>query len=679
KMKKYYPAYFIFQILFSSWLFLNSSPSFSQNSSGHQSTATHPVFPQQKINKALIELSQQETDPGSQNVLKTTGHQSGAFNVLKLSAEWEQPFDAGNITGKVQQAPDTIFVGDVPNDTLIITGTWTNNGPVLVFNDGVLIFQNANATVIGNMYVFQGGKLWADSSTLFFPQQYFYQRSLVVADSAFAQFDNCTLDYGGYSHSLMAAGSSTIIMNDVHNNDWTTAGAYGNSTITINGTNLGGEYILSDHANFNFSNVTTLLLWHYFPDTAVINYSFPPGDTVNSYTCSNSTPGITGIGYNVQADSCYNVWWGMMPVNGSDVTISNSVIRAIGAWFQFGDSVHVSGLVNNSSYTNFVAPLPDRNLHLINSDVQTWSLYIFDSSEVNITGCILGEVGSMGRSYVTASSMFCDGSGGYLWATDTSVTIASGSSATTTVRSERNGFMIYGYGSISNGTADAINNSLLIVVQSNLPQDPTPYDGSVAWFGNINGPATGFVNSSVTVIGSAWIDQGPLGSWMDFGLYKLYYNQGAGAWTAIDTGSTTEVSNAPLATWNTSGLTPGSYTLHLVLFNDLGDSVEATKPIILLPSILSVDEQQISESVRVFPNPSGSEIVFKFNLSKDEPVQLFIYDASGKIIKQFRETNFAAGEHQLTWEAQNTTSGIYYYRFFSPEKTENGKIELSGK
>jgi len=652
--------------------------SFSQNIPGIARTQ-HPVFPQQKINDALREASEQATESNNQNGSNAIEPQRGVLNLLKMLSEWRQPFNPGIISEKIEAAPDTVFVGDVPNDTLVISGNWTNNGPVFVFNDGVLIFQNANATIVGNMYVFQGGKIFADSSTLFFPQQYFYQRSLIVADTAFAQFDNCSFNYGGYSHNLVAAGNAVLVMNNANNNDWTTAGAYGNASITINGTNLGGEYILSDHANFNFSNVNTLLLWHYFPDTAVINYSFPPGDSVYSYTCNNGTPGISGIGYNVQADSCYNVWWGMMPVNGSDVTVSNSVIRTIGAWFQFGDSVNVSGLVNNSSYTNFVAPLPDRNLHLINSNVQTWSLYIFDSSVVNISGCILGEVGSMGRSWVTTSGFFCDGSGGYFWATDTSITIASGSSTTTTVRSERNGFMIFGYGSISNGTADAINNSMLIVVQSSVPQDPTPYDGSVAWFANMSQPNTGFVDASVTIVGSAWIDQGPLGSWMDFGMYKMYYSQGAGPYSVINAGSAIEVRNAALATWNTSGLLPGSYTLHLVLFNDLGDSVEANKSITLLPSILSVDEKQGDKFVTVSPNPTGSETVFKFHLSKNGHVQFFIYDSFGNIVKQLPEKNYSAGDHKITWNAEEVPNGIYYYSLFTAGSVVNGKVELAKK
>ena len=123
--------------------------------------------------------------------------------------------------------------------------------------------------------------------------------------------------------------------------------------------------------------------------------------------------GISGIGYQVSADSCHNVMWALMPVNGSDVTISNSNLRLIGCWFERGDVASVSGIFNNSNYSNYTAPLADRNLHLINTNVQTWSFYVFDSSQVDIDSCQLGEVGTQQSAFVHANNLLLDGSGGY--------------------------------------------------------------------------------------------------------------------------------------------------------------------------------------------------------------------------------------------------------------------------
>src|SRR5690349_6265197 len=128
-----------------------------------------PVFPQQQINKALnsFHLSNNkntsETTPATSLSLKSFWNSYNTLEKFRHSFRYDY---------NRNMAPDTVFVGVVPNDTLVINGNYFNNGPILVFNDGVLIFDHATATIIGDVYVFQQGRLLADSSTLNFPQQY---------------------------------------------------------------------------------------------------------------------------------------------------------------------------------------------------------------------------------------------------------------------------------------------------------------------------------------------------------------------------------------------------------------------------------------------------------------------------------------------------------------------------
>jgi membrane peptidoglycan carboxypeptidase len=75
----------------------------------------------------------------------------------------------------------------------------------------------------------------------------------------------------------------------------------------------------------------------------------------------------------------------------------------------------------------------------------------------------------------------------------------------------------------------------------------------------ISAPASGAtVSGTVTVTGRA--------ASTDFEWYRLEYGAGASpaTWTVIQE-STTSVTNSTLALWNTSGLTPGQYTLRLVV------------------------------------------------------------------------------------------------------------------
>ncbi len=560
---------------------------------------------------------------------------------------------------------DTAFVGGVPNDTLVITGNWTCNGPVYVFNDGVLIFNHANATILGDIYIWGHGTLLADSTQFHIPQAWFYQRSLLAIDSATLSLNQCSFEFSGMSHNFFFQGAAQVNMNHIYQNDWTTAGLWGNPQVNINDCNLMGEYIVSGTSHFHVSNSDTLLLWQHYPDSAIINTSYPAGALVNNYVANQLQPGHSGIGYEVQLDTCTNVWWGMMPVNGSDVTISNSSVRAIGCWFQHGDSVNASGLVNNSLYSNFTAPLPDRNLQFSNCNVQTWSLYVFDSSYLHITGCILGEVGTQYTSMCLAENFLLDGSGGYFWATDTSVIVSSLSSAMSIIRSERHGIFVFGYGTCNSNPPTAIGQSVMIVVQSTMPQDPVAEEGAVVWYANINGPATAYTNSVIPVAGTAFIDQGPQGSWMDFEAYSLYFKAaGSLVWIPIVIDSALEVRHGVLADWNTSGLTAGSYELKLTLINNLGDSVDAQKGINLLPGVTGVEESAVSGlDVLVFPNPANTILTVVPRQMKGENGHLTITDLSGKILYE----DAYKAEKTMQVDLSNFQNGHYTLHFSSSE------------
>lgn len=578
-----------------------------------------------------------------------------------LKQEWAKP----DVTIATQRRAsivspaqiDTAFVGAVPNDTLIVTGNWTCNGPIYVFNDGVLIFDNANATVLGDIYIWGHGTILGDSTSFHIPQSWFYQRSIIVVDTGTFTLDHCSFEFSGLSHNFLAVGEPQINLTNIHQNDWTTAGLWGHPQVNISHCNLMGEYIVTENAQFHVSHADSLLLWHHYPDSAVINTTYPPGAQVNSYSCNSSQPGIDGIGYSVQLDTCGSVWWALMPVNGSDVTINNSTIRAVGAWFQYGDSVNASGLVNNSVYSNFTAPLPDRNLHFITCNVQTWSLYVFDTSYVHITGCILGEVGTQYKSMCYAENFLMDGSGGYFWATDTSLIISSLSSAMSIVRSERNGFFIFGYGTCNTNPPTALGSSVMIVVQSSVPQDPIAQEGAVAWYANINGPASSYTNTTVAVNGTAFIDQEPQGSWMDFYAYSLYYQPaGDTVWYPIVTDSTTEIRHNILANWNTIGLNAGTYTLKLTLISSLGDSVDAQKTIQLQPGTIGTDEWNTEvNALQLFPVPADQLLNIEGFRSAVQPVFYEVLDLAGKSIAE----GYLDGENSITLNTMAWENGCY--------------------
>lgn len=645
----------------------------------HLMAQTKSRFPQEVVNQQLQTASKSGANTASFPTIKNELPSHSLQSLLKIKEQEVSILQSVPKNSSAQNKSsviDTLVVGFIPNDTVVITGNYTHTGPIYVFNDGVLYFKNATVTNIGEIYVFGHGKLFADSSSLTFPQSYFYERSLLVVQNGYLRMQNCSLNYSGYSHNLFLADSAVVEMTTIHQNDFTTCGLFGSPNLRIDGCNLTGEYILFGNSTTHFSNADTLLLWHHVPDSAQLNYSFPSGDTVLHFQFNSSIPGINGINYSVTVDTCKTVWWGLMPVNGSDVTITNSKIRAIGAWFERGDTASINGLYNNSTYVNFVMPVNDRNLHLITCTVQTWSLYVFDSSRVSISNAQLGEVGCQKQSSVLSNQFILDGSGGYFWATDTSFIVANNVTVYSTVRSEKNGIFILGYSWLPFMPPMAIGNSLMVCVQNKLVQDPIAYDNSNAWLLNIATPDTAYTDTTLAIMGSAWLDQGPQGGWMDFSKYSVSYQAlGGSNWLPIVSDSTTEIRSSALANWDVSNLNPGVYLLRLSSFNNLGDSIDCVKAITLLQNTLGTGQNSFSEiGCKVFPNPTDELIQFEISTAHPVAIELNVYTELGIQVVS-KKYQLESGTNRIELK-NNLVSGNYFYAVRGNNNQSQGKITI---
>jgi hypothetical protein len=619
-------------------------------------------IPQQELNSFFKEANKRIND--NKNLPQNTNNQptvdtfqSGVFqnisNYRNLSAVQHS-----------SRKSDTLFIGIPPYDSLTITGTYFHDGPIFVYGKGILRFKNANATILGDLWVWgESALVTADSSTLYFPQQYFYQRSLIVAGNGKVIYRNTTLDHSGLSHNLVLTDSAKMEMHQVVNIGFTTCGVYKSPEIYIDGTNEAGEFVITDKAKLTFKNAHTILLWHHFPKTSVVNYSFPKGDTVSSYVFNNTTSGISGINYKIDVKNSYGIMWGMMPTTGSDITISNSKIRAIGLWFEGNYSIDVNGLVDNSTYPDFVANLTDRNLHLINSSVLTWSLYPMTNTKVNVTGCILGEIGTENHSQLQTSGIFVDGSGGYWWSTDTTFILAGFSTAVNAIRSSKNSIFLFAYSTLNSGVASALDNSILMIVQSQLPEDPKLFGSSCVWYAYLGKPSSAFVDTKVPIYGSVWIDKTASSLLMDFSYYSLYYQKPADTtWYAIVEKVKTEMYDEVIANFNTQGLKPGQYNLKLVLCDNTVDSnkVEAIKSINLLPAILTnIEKDNNNINISVIQNPINEKAKIGFYLDEESDLSCFITDALGKIIFN-RKYHFEKGENIIEIDASKWSKGLYY-------------------
>jgi hypothetical protein len=165
--------------------------------------------------------------------------------------------------------------------------------------------------------------------------------------------------------------------------------------------------------------------------------------------------------------------------------------------------------------------------------------------------------------------------------------------------------MIYAYSPLTMGSALAIGSSTLIAVQSSLPEEPLALDKASVWNVNIASPSSGNTNSTIPVKGWALIDRAPACTHPVMGWYQLFYATPENdSLIAITPKINFEKRNDTLAEWNTTGLKPGQYLLHLRVSNaaEIPVAVDAVKTISLNPGIFGIDQYEITE-LKIFPNP----------------------------------------------------------------------------
>ncbi len=554
---------------------------------------------------------------------------------------------------------DTLFIGLVPGDSLYITGEYSYDGTVVVWGDGKLVFENANATIFGDLLVFGNtAHVWISNSVMHFPQSFVYERGIIAGMNGIIEVYNSTFDYYGLSHDLTLTDSALITWNNVTNIGFTTCGLSLNSQIIIDSTNQAGEYIMKDNATASFSNAHTLLVWHHIPETGILNFTFPDGTSIASLDFDGSLPGLTNINYSYQISNVEDVMWGLMPEPGSSVEITDSELRTVGVWFKNLPDYQVSGLVNNSHYTDFTAPISSHNIHLINTDVQTWSLYMFDDAFGEVDNCILGEVGTMVNSTCTMNNSLVDGSGGYLFANDNTILTSAFSYLNCNFQSGGNAFGIMAYGGQNMGRCIAFDKSVMMIIQANLIYNPEIYGDAMVYYLKLEGNSTEYANSIVPVSGAAYIEHASDYYSNDVGWYFLEYCVGSSEiwFPASDTVYGNEVFSGHLCDWNTEGLAAGNYTLKLTMCDNTPEQnkVEAVRQYNLIPlgtGISQVDEK----SFNIFPNPvkKGSEL--SLTIENAQFVRIFCED--GKLVSEQR---IISGLNTIKADFQQ---GIYMVEF----------------
>jgi hypothetical protein len=77
-----------------------------------------------------------------------------------------------------------------------------------------------------------------------------------------------------------------------------------------------------------------------------------------------------------------------------------------------------------------------------------------------------------------------------------------------------------------------------------------------------------------------------------------------------------------------------------------------------------------------YPNPFNASTTIEFSLEKSRFVTLTLYDLLGRRIETLVDEDKPAGRHQVTWHAEKSSSGIYFYRIEAGDYSETRKMML---
>ncbi len=77
-----------------------------------------------------------------------------------------------------------------------------------------------------------------------------------------------------------------------------------------------------------------------------------------------------------------------------------------------------------------------------------------------------------------------------------------------------------------------------------------------------------------------------------------------------------------------------------------------------------------------YPNPFNASTLIKYSLSQPAHVRIEIFDVLGQRVSALADGEQSAGVHEVTWNAPDQASGIFFYRVSVDDQSKTGRMVL---
>jgi hypothetical protein len=476
------------------------------------------------------------------------------------------------------------------NGVLNLTGSLYINPPepLWIKNNGTFVVDGGEFHIKGNdTHIYVGGDgtvIFRNNALLHYVQSYYQQHVLYCTDNAAVRLNSSHVDCDGCAEAIQLHENASYEAVNTKYVDWKTWYLHDQTSLTLENVGKGGDIVFYDNPTMRFVNTSVIMPWLYFGDKTVVDYEFPtpanPGDPI-TITLDDSVSGISGIPWSMEIVNCTNIFWGINPYPGSDVTIQNSDLKMLLFRFAGEDKLTMDGIMRNRShYDDLTIPVTDRKLRLVNTSVDWWKIDIIESCELRADSLVFSEMMLKESAVGYITNSICEGQTIHLGAQDdTFLDFTDGEvwsyvsvwdNATVILRDSLIDYQKCEY--LYQTRNIAHNDSRLYCLNTTFgykenpaESEPEAFDTALVMFLDLDGPVEARPGDSIDFTGSAWINAGP-DSFVKFNRYKLLVApEGSSDWTEIVQSADT-VREDLLGTWDTTGLPTGSYEIRLVVW-----------------------------------------------------------------------------------------------------------------
>ena len=133
---------------------------------------------------------------------------------------------------------------------------------------------------------------------------------------------------------------------------------------------------------------------------------------------------------------------------------------------------------------------------------------------------------------------------------------------------------------------------------------------------------------------------------------------------------TTDGADGAIITWwdYRNGATSDLYAQQVSYNGQLGVITEVTDKILDIPNSFDLEQN--------YPNPFNPSATIRYSIPNPSTVIIKVYDLLGKEIETLVNEEKLTGTYELSWDASNLPSGVYFYRLLAGSFIETKKMIL---